>query len=32
VANDPAYAEKLASYKDKLKAFQKKTDDPWIMK
>ena len=32
LADDPAYAEKLEEYKAKLKAMQKKLDDPWIMK
>jgi len=32
LASDPAYAGKLAEYQDKLKAFQKKMQDPWILK
>ncbi|MEX2581339.1 MAG: sulfatase [Verrucomicrobiales bacterium] len=32
VASDPAYNDVLREYQDKLKAFQKKMDDPWIMK
>ena len=32
LANDPVHADALASYKDRLKAEQKRTGDPWIMK
>ncbi len=32
LADDPAHAEILATYKAKLKAFQKRTKDPWIVK
>ena len=32
LANDPAYAEVLEQYIAKMKAFQKETNDPWIMK
>jgi len=32
LADDPAHAEILAEYKTKLKAFQKRTKDPWIVK
>lgn len=32
LASDPAYAEKLAEYKEKLKTFQEEMDDPWILK
>lgn len=32
LADAPEFAEVLKEYKDHLKAFQKKTDDPWIMK
>lgn len=32
LAGDPAYAEKLAELKDKLKVFQKQTADPWLSK
>jgi N-sulfoglucosamine sulfohydrolase len=32
LADDPKYADVLAQMKAKLKAFQKRTDDPWIMK
>lgn len=32
LAEDPNYAAVLKEYQDKLKAFQKETDDPWIMK
>jgi N-sulfoglucosamine sulfohydrolase len=32
LAADPAYAEILAAYQEKLKAFQRETDDPWILK
>lgn len=32
LANDPAYAEKLDEYQKKLKAMQKKMNDPWITK
>jgi N-sulfoglucosamine sulfohydrolase len=32
VAEDPAYAEVLADMKQRLKTFQEKTDDPWILK
>ena len=32
LAQNPEYAETLKIYKDKLKAFQKEMEDPWIMK
>ncbi len=32
LANDPKHAKTLAEYKGKLKAFQKRTKDPWILK
>lgn len=32
LADDPAQAKLLADLKDKLKAFQKRTEDPWILK
>ena len=32
LAGDPAFAETLSTYKDKLKEMQKRTGDPWIMK
>ena len=32
LAGDPESAELLTEYQDKLKAFQKRMDDPWIMK
>ena len=32
LAEDAEYAEVLARYQQKLKAFQKEMDDPWIMK
>ncbi|HLB75106.1 MAG TPA: sulfatase, partial [Sedimentisphaerales bacterium] len=32
LADDPNHAEILAEYKTKLKAFQKRTKDPWIVK
>lgn len=32
LAGDPAYASQLAMMKDRLKAMQKETGDPWIMK
>ncbi|MEO0475606.1 MAG: sulfatase [Planctomycetota bacterium] len=32
LADDPAYAEVLEAMKVKLKAMQKRTNDPWIMK
>ena len=32
LAGDPAFADVLAQYKDKLKEMQKRTGDPWIMK
>jgi N-sulfoglucosamine sulfohydrolase len=32
LAEDKAYAEKLAELQDELKAFQKKTEDPWALK
>ena len=32
LANDPAYAEILRDLKRKLKRFQKRTKDPWILK
>lgn len=32
LASDPAYHDKLKEYQEKLKAFQMKMEDPWIMK
>lgn len=32
LANDPNYRDKFLEYQEKLKAFQKEMDDPWIMK
>ena len=32
LAADTAHAETLTRYQDRLKAFQKEMDDPWIMK
>ena len=32
LADDPSHAERLASLKRKLKAFQRETHDPWILK
>ena len=32
LANDPAHAPALAELQQKLKAFQKRTDDPWLVK
>lgn len=32
LAGNPEYAEVLATYKAKLKAFQNKMKDPWVMK
>lgn len=32
LSGDPAYAEKLAEYQEKLKALQKEMHDPWIKK
>lgn len=32
VSDDPQYAEILSEMKRKLKTFQRKTDDPWILK
>ncbi|MFP6885302.1 MAG: heparan N-sulfatase, partial [Roseibacillus sp.] len=32
LAADPEFAEVLTAYQDKLKAMQKRTEDPWIMK
>ncbi|MFN3165449.1 MAG: sulfatase [Phycisphaeraceae bacterium] len=32
LADDPEYAEVLAAMKDKLKAMQRDTQDPWVMK
>ncbi len=32
LAGDPKYAELLQAMKDKLKAFQRRTQDPWILK
>ncbi len=32
LATDPAYAEQLQEYKDRLKGLQKRMNDPWIMK
>jgi N-sulfoglucosamine sulfohydrolase len=32
LATDPKHASLLAEFKGKLKAFQQRTADPWIMK
>ncbi len=32
LADDPAQAERLAAMKERLKAAQKETEDPWVMK
>lgn len=32
LSEDPQFAAVLAEYQEKLKAFQRQTDDPWIMK
>ncbi len=32
LAKDPKYAPVLKQYQDKLKAFQEKMHDPWVMK
>ena len=32
LAEDPAYADVLATYQEKLKAFQLRTSDPWLLK
>jgi N-sulfoglucosamine sulfohydrolase len=32
VSDNPEYADVLADMKHKLKSFQQKTDDPWILK
>jgi N-sulfoglucosamine sulfohydrolase len=32
LAEDPAHADVLAEYRAKLKAFQQRTTDPWLMK
>ena len=32
LADDPQYKDKLEEMKTKLKAFQKRTKDPWILK
>lgn len=32
LANDPKFADKLAKLKEKLKQFQRRTNDPWIVK
>lgn len=32
LADDPRYSEVLKRYQDELKAFQKRMEDPWIMK
>ena len=32
LAEDPAYATVLATYQDKLRAFQRRTSDPWLLK
>ncbi|MCB1204102.1 MAG: sulfatase [Verrucomicrobiae bacterium] len=32
LAGDPAYTEILRQYQEKLRAFQKEMDDPWILK
>ena len=32
LAENPKYAKVLAELKEKLKAFQKRTKDPWIIK
>lgn len=32
LAGDPAHAARLDEYKDKLRAFQERTSDPWVLK
>ena len=32
LADDPAYADTLSKLKEKLKAFQERTHDPWLHK
>ena len=32
LADDPAHADVLATYKAKLRAFQERTSDPWVLK
>jgi len=32
LAEDPAFAKVLTSYRSKLKDMQKRTEDPWIIK
>jgi N-sulfoglucosamine sulfohydrolase len=32
LAGDPKHAERLEALKAKLKAFQQRTDDPWVLK
>ena len=32
LADDPAFVAKLAEMKDRLKAAQKETGDPWLLK
>lgn len=32
LANDPRYAETLTTYKNRLRAFQQRTSDPWTLK
>lgn len=32
LANDPAHADTLIKYQEKLKAFQRELEDPWILK
>jgi N-sulfoglucosamine sulfohydrolase len=32
LAKDAKYAKVLAAMKEKLKAFQKRTGDPWVLK
>lgn len=32
LADDPAYAEILESHKEKIREFQRTTQDPWLLK
>jgi N-sulfoglucosamine sulfohydrolase len=32
LAQDPAHLDTLVALRDKIKAFQKRTDDPWLVK
>jgi hypothetical protein len=32
LADDPSHAARMASMKERLKAAQKETGDPWVMK